>query len=545
MRLAVVLPLWLLAACAAEPSASITVSGRAAPNVEVVFRSGAREEIAKAGADGAYKLVLSPGTYRVFARDDVMMTVGKPDRVRLPTLPSAVNADALDEALVPTITLVRDTADVDLQLVRTRAVTGTVFDTDARPIMGAVISAHGQTGIRPALGSDIAVSRYDGTFDLQLPDGEYQLAATHAQFADSTEVGNVTVNGGTRHVSLTLVKGCVITGKITPLAEGGAEGAIERKLGASDLEFAPSARSNPDGTFRWTTMDEGSVTLRAWPWHAPPSNARTFNCRDGAVFATTFTVPARAADLDGTLVDKRGQPVPFAHLDIQPLDLSPGSGGIPQQERTDAAGSWAVFAMPPGRYLVTAIASGGIVAKTVTVPSFTERLELSGTGRIEGTTTNLVDGTFELTLAACLDGGALQLPRDPRLVPVANGRFVIADLPACDLQMQVTWKGKTMTARTTVPHAGVARLQLDLGLPREKRVTGVVRDRDGHAVGGAHVVATLDNQTSAIVADEDGKFTLETFAGATINADHAGARGIATVGLANVASERVEIVISR
>lgn len=513
------------------------MTGHAAPNVEVVFRAGAREEIAKAGADGKYKLVLSPGTYRVFARDDVMMTVGKPDRMRLPTLPSAVNADALDEALVPTITLTRDTGDVDLALVRARHVTGTVFDTEARPVMNAVISAHGQTGIRPALGSDIAVSRFDGTFDLELPDGEYQLAATHPQFADSTEVGNVTVNGGTRHVSLTLVKGCTITGKITPPGEG----AIERKLGASDLEFVPNGRSNPDGTFRWTTMDEGSVTLRAWPWHAPPSNAKTFNCRDGATFTTTFTVPPRAPDLDGTLVDKRGQPVPFVHMDIQPLD----PGGIAQQERTDADGSWAVFAMPAGRYLVTAIARGGIVARTVTVPSFSQRLELSGTGRIEGTATNLVNGSFDLVLAACLDGGTLQLPRDPRLVPVQNGRFVIHDLPACDLQMQITWKGKTMTARATVPNAGAARMQLDLGVPREKRVTGIVRDRDGHAVAGAHVVATLDNQTHAIVAGEEGRFAIETFAGATITADHGGSRGETTVGLANVASERVVIVIGR
>ncbi len=36
----------------------------------------------------------------------------------------------------------------------------------------------------------------------------------------------------------------------------------------------------------------------------------------------TFVVPSRAPDLSGSLVDKRGAPVPFTHLDIQPLDLS-------------------------------------------------------------------------------------------------------------------------------------------------------------------------------------------------------------------------------
>lgn len=544
------LALLVVAACTDEaPRTSVTITGTVrdaaqviVPNVDVVFRGAAREEIAKTGPDGAYKIVVPAGTYRAFVRDDAVMSVGRADRVRLPGLPPAAAAGAPDEALAPAIAATADARDIDLAVVRGGVVTGTVFDFDARPVMGAVISAHGGTTPRPALGSDIAVSRYDGTFELRLHDGEYQLAATHDTYADSIDVTHVTVKGGTQHVSLTLEKGCIVTGKIVDAnGEPAGEGAIERRFGFSDLEFVPNGKSDAGGRFRWTTTDDSEVVLRAWPWHRPPSASKRFNCRDGARFETTFTLPDRAPDLTGTLVDKRGAPVPFTHLDIQPLD----PGGIAQQERTDASGKWAVFAMPPGRYLVTAIARGGIAAKTVVVPSFTERLELSGSGRIEGTTTNLVTGSFELAQVACLDGATVQLPADRRLVPVTNGRFVVDDLPACDLQVAITWRGELMTTRATVPHAGVARVQLDLGAPREKRVSGVVKDADGRGVGGAHVTALYKKQSAAAVTDEDGRFEIDTFAGATISADRDGARGEVDVGLANIARERVQIVLSR
>jgi hypothetical protein len=532
----------LLAACAAEPSASITVSGHAAPNVDVVFRVGAREEIAKAKPDGTYKLVLPAGTYRVFVRDDSALSVGRMDRVRLPGLPGAYTAGALDESLIPEVTLTRDATDVDVVTVRGGIVTGTVFDVEARPVFNAVISAHAASSPRPALGTDIAISRYDGTFELRLPDGEYQLAASHEDFADATDVGRVDVKGGSHHVSLTLVKGCVVTGRVLR-ADGSpsGEGAIERRFGSSDLEFLPNGRIASDGTFRWTTPDEAEVVLRAWPWHAPPSPSVRFRCKNGAKHTTTFRIPDRPPDLSGTLVDKRGVPVPFAFLDVQPLD----PGGIAQQERTDAAGTWSVFAMPPGRYAITTHTRGGVIAKVVTSPATNQRLELSGTGRIEGTTSNLVNGSFELVLAACFDGTSLQLARDPRLVIVRAGRFVVDDVPACDLELLATWRDESHALRTTVTAGGTARVQLDIGEPREKLVTGVVRDRGGRGVSHAHVTALYKKHATSAIAGEDGAFSITTYAGATLTADREGARGNAEVGIANVTRERVDILISR
>ena len=519
----------------ASAPASVTVTGSVRPPaaVDVVFRSATREDVAKASADGKYRIVLRPGSYRVAVRDDAWMTVGRGDRVRLPGLPGAVAAGAPDEALMPRLDVMHDAEDVDITIVRSGIVTGTVFDIDAHPVVGAVISAHGNTPdpTRPALGSDVAVSRYDGSFELRLPDGDYRLAASHVAYADSIDVGAVDVKGGTRHVSLTLVKGCIVTGKILAAdGKSAGEGAIEKRFGPTDLEFVPNGRSDSDGKFRWTTTDEREVVLRAWPWHQPPSPSKRFACRDGARFTTTFRLPARSPEMSGVLVDRSGAPVPFAHLDVQPLD----PGGLAQQERTDVHGRWAVYQMPPGRYAVSAQAPGGVISTIVTSPSANTKLELSGTGRIEGTT-QLANGSFELSLGACLDRN-LTLPRDTRIVPVRNGRFVVDGVPACELQFTAEWRSEAITARTTVP----GRVQLDIGPPREKLVHGTVRDGD-KPVAGAHVTATYKKRTSTAITDEAGRYTIETFAGATITVG----RAIASVGLANVPRERVDVALSR
>ena len=530
--------LLLLAACTndvAPTSVTVTGSVRPAAPVDVVFRSGAREDTAKASADGKYRIVLPAGSYRVAVRDTAWMTIGRGDRGRLPGLPVAIAAGAPDEALMPRLDITHDVDDVDISIVRSGLVTGTIFDVDAHPVIGAVVSAHSNTpdGQRPALGTDVAISRYDGSFELRLPDGDYRLAASHASYSDSIDVGAVDVKGGTRHVSLTLVKGCIVTGKIlAPDGKPAGEGAIEKRFGITDQEFVPNGRSDSDGKFRWTTTDESEIVLRAWPWHQPPSPSKRFACRDGARFTATFTIPTREPDMSGVLVERGGARVPFTHLDIQPLD----PGGLAQQERTDVDGRWAVYQMPPGRYAVTARARGGVISTIVTSPSTNIKLELSGTGRIEGTTTQLANGSFELALGACLDRN-VTLARDTRIVPVRNGRFAVDDVPACDLQFTADWRGETITARTTVP----GRVQLDIGPPREKLVHGTVRGGDGKPVAGAHITATYKKRSSTAITDHDGRYTIETYAGATIAASGA----TVEVGLANVPRERVDITLSR
>jgi protocatechuate 3,4-dioxygenase beta subunit len=522
-------------------------TGTPVPSVEVVFRSERGEEAVQAGADGRYTITLERGRYRAFVRDESVLSVGRPQGPRLPSLPSAEVAGVPDEGLMPIIVATADADAVDLSVVRGGTITGQVTDTRGKAIAGAVVRARGG-GWRPALGTDVAETDTSGRFTLHLPAGGYVLEATHDQFAgvaDSSERVNLPA-GAIVESTLALTAGCVIAGRVID-AKGNpsSDGAIEKRWGATDLEFGPTGRVESDGTFRWVTTEEADVTLRAWPWKSPPSQSRTFSCRDGARFTdVVFTLQDRAPDIEGTLVDEHGQPVPFAFVDLAPQS----AGGIGQQERTDANGHWQVFSMPAGSYRISASAPGhGVTVTTVQAPARGVALQLGGVGRIEGTTTLLVAGTFELTDVSCSDTGrrgGVSLAQQHRLVQVSGGRFTIDDLPACNLIARATWRDQTVRLDVEVPAAGTARVELALGPPHAKTVHGVVRDADGRIVRDALVTAAYKGGRTAVTRTDDaGRFTLQTFSGATLSADFDGAQGLATVGMANIDEEQVDITL--
>src|SRR5262249_47188478 len=157
-------------------------------------------------------------------------------------------------------------------------------------------------------------------------------------------------------------------------------------------------------------------------------------------------------------VDQAGAPVGATFLDLQPL----GRGGINQQERTDAAGHFEVYHVLPGRYRIIAQAEGrGVAAQTITSPTSGVRLELSGTGRIEGTTPRLTSGSFELLLGTCVSAtGTIALPQSHRVVTVADGHFTVDDLPACELSFGTLWQGRRAPQHTSIPSGGTAHIAL-------------------------------------------------------------------------------------
>src|SRR5262249_56106649 len=106
--------------------------------------------------------------------------------------------------------------------------------------------------------------------------------------------------------------------------------------------------------------------------------------------------------------------------------------GIAEKERTDGNGKWAVFSMPAGRYRITAHAPGhGIVDTIIHSPQASVKLQLGGTGRLEGTTTRLANGSFELSLDACAGpSGNLRIAHEQRLVTVTRGRLSAGRPPA-------------------------------------------------------------------------------------------------------------------
>jgi hypothetical protein len=523
-------------------------TGTPVPNVEVVLRGDSGDTKTRASASGAFSVVVAPGTYRAFVRDDHVLSTGLADRVRLDN--NVIRKELVglpDEGLMFALDARTDLKGIELTVAVAAELSGTVRDPDDHEVHGAIVRVRPLDrfgGARPVLGTDTALTDEHGQFTLHVPAGSYVLDASHPDFAGVRGASEIALDAGDKStMDVSLVRGCIVSGRVVT-ADGSPanDGAIE-KLGApGGPDFGPAGRIE-GGTFRWVTTDDENVTLRAWPWHSPPSTPRFFTCHDGKRFTdVVYRLPDQRPDISGTIVDDKERPVPLAYLDILPLD----PGHPSQQERADAAGSWHVYDMPPGRYKVTASAPGaGIIDQVVVAPRQDQQLRLGGTGRVVGTTTELVDGSVEVSFVRCgSKDSPLQIQHEPRIVPVVAGRFVVERAPACALSLAVRWRDRLSEVTTVVEPDHTAYIDVDVGAPREKTVSGVIKDLAGNPVEGARVTAVIhDKEAATTRSDGQGRYTLKTHSGAQLVAGKGEHVGRATVGRANVASELLDLVL--
>lgn len=524
-------------------------SGVPVANLRVMLRGETAAATAITRADGAFWMRVARGRYTVLVDGPTHVSVVRRDRIRLPDPPEPALVGTPDEALLPILDADADIPQLELAVARTGILRGRVVDPEGTPLDGAIVRA--LAAQRPATGQDHAVTGATGTYTLRLPAGDHLLEVSHPRIA-GIDAGVVTriVPGSTLRRDLVGVAGCVVSGRVVD-AQGApaGDGAIERRgepgrPGTTDRDFGPAGRIHPGGRFRWASVEDGVVSLRAWPWRSPPSATQRFTCSDGARHDdVVLQLGDDAPALEGTLVDAAGAPVPFAFLDIAALD----DDGVGQQERTDAEGRWHVYQLPRGSYLVTADVASGVVRERVTSPGAGVVLRTSGTGRIDGATTRLADGSIELVEAACADtsGGRLAIAAR-RLIPVRGGRFTIDGLPACSLLAVAVWRDQHVQLRAELTAGGVATVELDLGPPRSKRVRGIVLDRDRRPVDGAVVTASGSPRSPAAVrTDAQGRFELTAAPGADLTASGKDLTGYAQVGRANVDEELVEVRLGR
>lgn len=513
--------------------------------VDVILRSATVDLPTTTSAVGEFTVHVAPGRYRVFVRSDTLLTTGLVERVRLDNVPRRDLAQVADAGLMPVLDVTTDTSGIELGVSAAGVLEGFVRDVDGNPVFNAVVRVREPGpigGVRPVTGSDITHTDGRGYFTLKAPAGRYVLDAAYPLFAGMIGDNEVTLEAGkTTSAMITLARGCIISGRVVN-ADGSPahDGALE-KIGPRG-GFGPTGRIDA-GAFWWATTDDETVMLRAWPWHSAPSPAKTFECSDGKRFTdVVLRVPDQRPDISGVIVDAQDRPVPFVYLDVQPLD--PVVGG--QQERADSSGSWHVYDMPPARYRITAAAPGlGIVDTMVVAPRHDLRLQLGGTGRIVGSTPALVSGSVEVSFLFCgPKDQPLLVAHESRIAPIVGGRFTIERAPACTLSLAIRWRDKLIESTVVVDPDRTAYMELDIGTPREKTVTGTVRDRDGRGVGGARVTAVIRGREAATArTDARGRYTLQTHAGAQVMAGKGERAGRAYVGRANVASEIVDLVL--
>jgi len=414
---------------------------------------------------GTYATFIAPGFYRIFARADGLVAVG---RAGAPRVPAGAEVGAAPE-LAPTLGLFRDLDAVDLEMRAAGRIDGTVIGPDDAPVTGAVVRAIpvAADAPRPIAGSDVGVTNDRGHFSLTVPAGSYAIDADDANLVGlaDPQARNVAVGpDGTARVALHLTRGCIVKG-VVRRADGSpaGEGSLEiEDPSAGDTAFAAAAQIDAHGAFRLARRLPGALRVRAHPWKSPPSDAVDVACSDGARPRIDLVVADERPDVDGRLIDETGRGLAHRFVDLMSVD-----GTRSLQERTDGDGAFAFYRVPAGRWRVTAFDDDhGAASATITSPLSNVVMSMSGTGVLAGQVRGIDDGSFTLEVFGCQTAGGAQAARalPPRvyLVPVEHGRYQLGGLPACTLDATASAAGRVIPLSVTIDPDAVVTADLPL-----------------------------------------------------------------------------------
>lgn len=508
------------------------IDGGPVAGAVAVFTTGDGEHTATADEDGNYRIELAPSFYRVHARAEGLVAIGSVGAPRVPAdlgaesdLPAADGASAI----APSLGVFRDLASIDVEMHPAGVIEGVTHDRAGRPVANAVVRAisYAADNPRPIGGTDTATTDADGRFRLLVAEGAHRLEVSHAELAgvDPSALRHVTaLRDETVRADLTLIEGCIIRGAaVTRDGAPATAGPVELDVGRDPPnEFAPVARLAADGSFRIARTEPGPVRLRAWPWKSPPTDVVAVECADGARIDDVRLVVEAPGDpgITGALIDETGARV-AGFVDLTPL----WPGGIAQQERTDDAGAFAFYRVPPGPYRLSSHVDGyGVVRGKVNAPADGVELQLSGTGALSGLVRGADHGSFTLVVEGCREPGAdrfaidrVAMPPRAFLVPIDDGTFHVGGLPACQLEGRAETAFRSVRFAASITTQRPAQIELDLRRPRPKQLYGLVLDGD-EPVHGVAIVRLPSSGTRRAATDyaltgSDGRYQLSVFTG--------------------------------
>ncbi len=406
---------------------------------------------------GRYVISVAPDDYRIWATASHHTQYGNSPvqfagRNLFNEVPSKVRLE-----LIPRIAVRSDRDRVDLRLSASATIKGTVRDVDHQPVSGAVIAIKtgGDKLLRALDGRDIARTDRRGRFAVTVPaERNLHLLVEHPEFARASYGPSRyrhLVKGELHTVELTLVDGCIITGKAIdhlgrPIERGVLQEVVQ--VGSSHGQIAVGAIEG--GRFRYTKAHKGVVRLRALPQYAPPTEVLEFTCQDGDRYDNVVlsVATANSADVEGRLFSVDGRLVPEATV----VGVSKQETGSVQQITTDAEGRWLFWDVPEGQFIVVAQDDLlGIAVEELRAPAWGVDLVLSGTGTVSGTTEHLDSDVFFFAPLNCrvtIDNKIVPLgldalfPRQGRYIEIDSGRFRIDHVPACELTAGVSHQGR-------------------------------------------------------------------------------------------------------
>jgi hypothetical protein len=348
---------------------------------------------ARSDDTGAYRLFgLAPGRYFVAASPDE--SLGRAHdlldvsgsafaRTYYPSTPLLSEAQPLDVAVGA-----ETFADIALVTTRVTTVSGEVVDVAGRPAMAGmiVLSPKGERADPGAHPSAMGVVRA-GAFSVSgVPPGDYELFVQ--AFFDEGELMRMAGSGSFEDRGFTMplpVSGAPIEGLrivVPPSVE-----VVGRVLFEGDQPRSPtinilaSRDTGERGGTHTTVGADGRFTLRVRPgaWRIMPWMPSGWMLKRATFRGRVVDDPFAAIDIDaepgarldllmtsqvtlvtGTASDADGRPHVDYHAVIFPAQSKGKEAlvafGFPRIERADAQGRFRVEAVPPGEYLVAAIA---------------------------------------------------------------------------------------------------------------------------------------------------------------------------------------------
>lgn len=402
---------------------------------------------------------------------------------------------------------------IDIPLTGGGTIAGIVLSSQGAPIAGAEVSLQnsGDGGIRFGFDNQGSLTDGVGHFRFEhLSAGRYKVGAS-MRTESSTSI-DVPLNAGDirEDIKLSLDAGATLRGVVSGLSDGERGGVMVGAQGGQD--YFANTRTNVDGSFAFSGVPKGTVTLRATAGDLIAGSSHTATkeviVAEGQAEVAAEIVFSDGLSISGTIV-RRGAPVVGARISA----FMSGTGRQ-ASSRSDESGAFRIVGLEAGRVNLTAFAEGfsSQVSQIVELTADTSIDLVIPAGRLSGA---VVDGASSLPLESTVEvqrltpAGTSSSGGQPRMVTTtdSSGRFAFEDLEPVDYKITARRSGYESLTQTNKASEAGEDLRLAL-----KRGTGLsVEARDAQMGFGVRSLfvrvqeGTNDAFTGPVALDADGK----------------------------------------
>jgi 5-hydroxyisourate hydrolase-like protein (transthyretin family) len=357
------------------------------------------------------------------------------------------------------------------------------------------------------LREDCRVTKADGTFEIRLVAGKYDLSFSGDEIAPK-RVSGQGLSARSSPMTVTVERGAEISGRVAFSDGAPAAGAVvSARPGSSHSETA-----GPDGSFTLKGLPVGSVSITA-------SSTNTNPTMTGMLVVTApaknvlLRIPIPTA-ISGRVVEKgSGQPITDFQVSVGTGDFGAVRPLPPSQVHADD-GTFTVYAVP-GRVELRAYSNsyvsaslGGIeVEEGKPIAGLEIRMERGGfiVGRITSGGQPVAQAGISLTASRFTGNSGLSATSD------ANGEYRLRGVEPGDRTIMVRKQGMLPKEKSVVAKAG-EDVRADVELERGRELRGRVTDNAGRPLDRVRLQARTPEDRAmraTATSDAEGNFTIE------------------------------------